>query len=78
MLHRAGRCFKNMFGNVGQCGMDDYARERPLVFACHKLAGRNCGGSLDQEAECYGLDLLRQSLGLYRRSKQRKLVVTHS
>jgi hypothetical protein len=78
MLHRAGRCFKNMFGNVGQYGMDNYVRERPLVFACHKLAGRNCGGSLDQGAECYDLKLLRRSLGLQRRSKQKKWVVIPS
>ena len=61
-----------MFVNVGQCSMDNYARERLLVLACHKLAGRSCGGGLDQEAKCYDLELLCRSLGLYRRSKQRK------
>ena len=78
MLHRAGRFVKNTLRNVGQYGMDIYARERPLVFGCQKLAGPNCGGSLDQEAECYGLELLCRSLGLYCRSKQRKWVVIHS
>ena len=63
MLHGTGRCFKNMFENVGQYGMDNYVRERPLVFACHKLADRNCGGSLDQGAKCYDLELLCRSLG---------------